>query len=121
MIQAPSAWRAPATEFLSRRTRRRTRIREGPIQITSLEQLHAHEPEILERIAAMPNGGQLFLTNPFMLLDELGVELDDGVRAQIVELHPEIGSATETAYRALRRTASDQHVKVVLEGLFRKP
>jgi len=35
-----------------------------PLAIESFDDLIAHEPEILQRISQLPNGGHLFLVHP---------------------------------------------------------
>ncbi|MBI3016111.1 MAG: hypothetical protein HYY65_13860 [Candidatus Tectomicrobia bacterium] len=45
------------------------------LSIGSYAELLKHEQEILRRIRAVPNGGNLFLIHPFLLFEDIGVEL----------------------------------------------
>lgn len=92
-----------------------------PIGIKSLDDLRKREAEIVRRIAAMPNGGNLFLLDPMRLLKDVGVALAPTVEAAVRKLHPELPSGvTDDVYKALA-AAPRQSVRVNIEGLFRLP
>jgi hypothetical protein len=91
------------------------------LAIDSIDQLQTSEPEILRRIDELPNGGHLFLLHPFALLEDVGVELSDAVKREIVAREPSLGSLSMTPYRLLRRQSRpEQRFHVHLLGLFRK-
>ena len=90
------------------------------LRIQSYAELLRREKEILKRIAAVRHGGNLFMTHPFLLLSDVGVQLSEGVRDEILEMHPELSGLSERPYHALRQTPDEQSVRFRLHGLFRK-
>ena len=90
------------------------------IRISSLEELFRLEPEILARIERTPNGGNLFLIHPFLLLADIGVELSDTARQEIVHNQPEISGLSPIPYQALTNSRAPQTVRYRLKGLFRR-
>lgn len=90
------------------------------LQIDSFDDLLAHEEEIVAHINEMRNGGNLFLANPFMLLAEIGVELSEDVKAEIIELEPCLSALSAKPYQSLKRSRVTQNMQVELTGLFRR-
>jgi hypothetical protein len=86
----------------------------------SLKDLRRHEPEIVERIARIPNGGNLFMINPFLLLDEIGVSLSEKAQQEMVELEPTLSSRSSIAYQFLRSSQTPQRIRFHVKGLFRR-
>jgi hypothetical protein len=90
------------------------------IVIQTLQDLHAHEQEILQRIAGVRNGGALFLIHPFQLLADVGVDLSETTKTQILDLEPSLSTSSTVAYAAFKNSGEQQHVTVTLHGLFRR-
>ena len=90
-----------------------------PVQFESLVELREHEREILERFSRIPNGNRLFLLNPLRALADVGVTLSDSATADLLRLHPNLTSLSNTSYDALNATTIDQPGTVRLKGLFR--
>lgn len=90
------------------------------LQIDSFEDLINHEEVIVARIAEIPNGGNLFLANPFMLLEDIGVELSENVKAEIVKLEPSLSALSPTPFESLKRSRVTQNMQVEVKGLFRR-
>jgi hypothetical protein len=86
--------------------------------IESLDQLFSNEKQIIERIATTLNGGNLFLANPLLLFADLGIELSEHARAQLIAHEPLLGDAGEMPYRALKMSDVAQAASVRLHGLF---
>lgn len=90
------------------------------LQIDSFDDLMSHEEEIVARIAEIRNGGNLFLANPFMLLEEIGVDLSENVKAELVALEPSLSALSPTPYESLKRSRVTQNMQVEVKGLFRR-
>jgi hypothetical protein len=88
------------------------------LHVDTYAQLLEHESEMLRRIETVPNGGNLFLIHPFMLLADIGVELSDRALAEILEVAPHLRALSDVPYRALRASTSLQRFRVHLRGLF---
>jgi hypothetical protein len=88
------------------------------LRIERLDELAEHEQRILVLIASIRNGGLLFMTHPFRLLEDLGVALSDTARKEAVERIPELGVLSDMAYEAAREAARASSVTVYLHGLF---
>jgi hypothetical protein len=86
--------------------------------IKSLEELAQHQATIIRRIEAVPNGGLLFALHPFRMLADIGVELSEKLKAQLVEQNPALRSLTESPYQALKSSSAPQPVDIRLRGLF---
>ena len=100
-----------------------TTEREGRVsrlQVNSFDELIQHEQEILERIAEMQNGGNLFLSHPFMLFKDIGVDLSEEARIEIMRHEPHLTALSETAYNALKESQEDQDIQVEVRGLFQR-
>ncbi len=91
-----------------------------PITISTYDELLNHEQELLERISALPNGGQLYLIHPLRVLAEVGAELAPDVQDEFAAQHDGSGGWSEEPYRALRESTSAQLGRVTLRGLFRR-
>jgi hypothetical protein len=95
--------------------------RPGPwCRIGSFDELEQHQPAILERIAELPNGGNLFLAHPLLLLEELGVELTEDFQRELLAQEPSLATLSRAPYEALKRSGAPQEVRVRLSGLFRR-
>lgn len=90
------------------------------IQLENLEQLQTHEKEILKRITEFPNGGNLFLIHPFLLLEDVGVEVSQVLRAQLENIEPHLSYLSAIPYRALKNSQEKQSVQIRVHGLFRR-
>lgn len=90
------------------------------LKINSLDELSHYETEILERIANFPNGGNLFLIHPFLLLNDVGVELSEQILYKIVDQSPHLSSLSATPYNALKYSQKPQSTRIHLKGLFQK-
>ena len=88
------------------------------LNIDSLAELSQHEEEVLERIALIPNGGNLFMIHPFMLLADLGVRLSERAKVEIVRRHPTLSALSPAPYLALKGSGQQQQVRFHLRGLF---
>ncbi|MBF5043198.1 hypothetical protein FGE12_12435 [Aggregicoccus sp. 17bor-14] len=88
-------------------------------RIESFDDLARHQAAILERIEQLPSGGNLFLLHPFLLLEDLGVELGEDFKRGLVAKQPALATLSEQPYRALRAGGrTPQAVQVRLRGLF---
>src|SRR5688572_25410003 len=104
-------------------TRKPARRRPGShavFSIESYEELLRHERAILARIAALPNGGNLFMAHPFRLLGEIGVELSARAREEILRMHPELATLSDAPFDALRACGTEQPIRYRLKGLFKR-
>lgn len=90
------------------------------LKINSFDELIQHEPEILERIADTPNGGNLFMAHPFMLLADIGVELSDQAREEIKRHEPYLSALSATPYNALKISKEEQRIRFHVHGLFQR-
>jgi len=90
------------------------------VKIDSLEELFKHEAEILKRIEQIPNGGNLFLIHPFMLLADVGVELSENAQKQIIRQEPHLSGLSAVPYNALKASKAKQNFRVHLKGLFER-
>jgi len=90
------------------------------IKADSLKELLANEEAIIEKINNIPNGPNLFMANPFSILAEIGVELSNQARKEIITLEPWLAAVSDTAYQALKASKRPQKVRYHLKGLFRR-
>jgi hypothetical protein len=88
------------------------------VSISSLEALRQREPDVLDRLRAMPNGERLFLIHPLRALADAGFDLSDEAVAEILRLHPNLAQMPTTAYDALQASPAAQSGTVRLDGLF---
>jgi hypothetical protein len=94
-----------------------------PIEIASLNEFRRREPEIVERINGVANGGRLFVADPLRLLREINVRLAPPVERA---LEQKLGAASLQAnpmrrfYDEFKRDAPDASVKVVIRGVLPK-
>jgi hypothetical protein len=91
------------------------------ITIKTYVELLEREQELLERIIALPNGGQLYLLHPLLLFADVGAELAPDVQEEFATQHGGAGGWSEQPYRALRGSTSEQPSQVTMRGLFRRP
>ncbi len=92
----------------------------APLQIASYRELLHAEPEILQRIRSLPNGGNLFLIHPFLLFEDIGVELVRELRSEILAQEPSLAGLSEEPYYALKRSNTKQSYRITLQGLFKR-
>ncbi len=90
------------------------------LKINSFNQLIEHEKEILERIANTPNGGNLFMIHPFMLLADIGVELSEQACAEIMKHETHLSGLSAVPYNALKASKEEQRVRFHVKGLFER-
>jgi hypothetical protein len=90
-----------------------------PLAIRSFAELHRHEPEILKRIAEMPNGGNLFMLHPLRLFSDIDVKLTVELEAQLVRRFPELSGLSPIPYDALNASRAPQNIRFHIRGLFR--
>lgn len=90
------------------------------LKVDSFAELMAHEPEILKRIEATPNGGQLFLIHPIMLLREIGVDLSARAEQDILRHEPHLTGLSPVPYQALKNSKEHQPVQFHVRGLFQR-
>jgi hypothetical protein len=90
------------------------------LKVDSLEELLKHEAEIVKRIEQIPNGGNLFLIHPFMLLADAGVELSENAKKQIISHEPHLSGLSAVPYHALKASKAKQNFRVHLRGLFER-
>ena len=90
------------------------------LSVDSFDELMAHEQEILSRIADTPKGGNLFMAHPLLLLRDIGVELSDRAREQIICREPHLTGLSPQPYLAVKRSRQQQRIRFHLQGLFRK-
>lgn len=90
------------------------------IKIGSFKELMENEKEIVRRIGVTPNGGNLFMIHPLMLLRDVGVDLSDGALKEILQREPHLSGLSETPYRALKASREKQQVRFHVHGLFRR-
>jgi hypothetical protein len=88
------------------------------LEVGSLSELLKHEKEIVDRIERMPNGGQLFLIHPFLLLRDIGVVLSEKAEAEIRRREPRLSGLSPTPYAALKACKEKQNVRFHVRGLF---
>ena len=93
---------------------------ERTLDIGSYAELMKNELEILRRIKAMPNGGALFLINPFMLFEDIGVKLSERAKAEVQRAEPRLTGLSAIPYRALKASKSRQNYRVNVKGLFER-
>lgn len=89
----------------------------GWLKIGSLDELVSHEKEILERIAATRNGGNLYMANPFLLLADIGVDLSDQARQQMIAAEPHLSALSALPYNALKNSSDAQSIRFHVHGL----
>jgi hypothetical protein len=95
-------------------------VAERRLEIGSYDELMKNEPEILRRIKAMPNGGALFLINPFLLFEDVGVKLSDKAKREVLAAEPRLMGLSAIPYRALKASKSRQNYRVNVKGLFER-
>lgn len=88
--------------------------------INSYADLLKHEQEILYRIEALPNGGNLFMIHPFLLFEDIGVGLSQEAKDEILAFVPTLAGLSEVPYRALKASTSEQRYQIHLKGLFER-
>jgi hypothetical protein len=90
------------------------------IMIGSFRELLEHEQEIVKRIAATANGGNLFMIHPLMLLSDVGVDLSSEAVKEILQHEPLLSGLSPTPYKALKTSKEKQNIQFHVRGLFRR-
>lgn len=90
------------------------------LKVNSLDELMKHEKEIVKCIERTPNGGQLFLIHPFLLLQDIGVELSECAEEEIRRHEPHVTGLSAVPYEALKNSEVEQHVRFHVHGLFKR-
>jgi hypothetical protein len=90
------------------------------LKVDTFDELLEHEREILLRIADIPNGGQLFLVHPFMLLTDIGVELSERATQEIIQQEHSLSALSTLPYHALKSSQQKSRLQVHLRGLFQR-
>ncbi|MDQ3918330.1 MAG: hypothetical protein M3348_07615 [Acidobacteriota bacterium] len=90
------------------------------LRVDSFEEMMKNEEEIVERIRRTPNGAQLFLVHPFLLLRDIGVELSERAELETQEHEPRLTGLSARPYEALKRSGAKQNVRFHLHGLFER-
>ena len=90
------------------------------LKVNSLDELMKHENEIVKHIERTPNGGQLFLIHPFLLLRDIGVELSERAAEEIRQHEPRLTGLSAVPYQALKGSKEKQHVRFHVRGLFKR-
>lgn len=88
------------------------------IVISTFEELHAQEREILRRIKETPNGGILFALNPLLMLHDIQVVISDALRDAWFEREPRLRTLREADYERMKANPVLADVKVKVRGLF---
>lgn len=88
--------------------------------ISTYAELLKHEKEILRRIEAVPNGGNLFLIHPFLLFEDIGVVLSEKAKTDILAVEPRLSGLSSVPYKALKASKSSQSYRIHLKGLFQR-
>lgn len=60
------------------------------------------------------------MIHPFLLLAEIGVELSDRIRDELIRLDPYLGALSPTPYHSLKAARARQQIRFHVRGLFRK-
>jgi hypothetical protein len=87
------------------------------IVVDSYRALLSHQEEILKRIRRTPNGGRLFLIEPFRLLADVGVDVTPEARNEIVRIHPGLSGLSVTTYEALKSSRERQPLRYHIRRL----
>jgi hypothetical protein len=90
------------------------------LKVDSFDELMKHEKEILARIENLPNGGQLFLIHPFLLLQDIGVLLSERAEQEIRQHEPRLTGLSAVPYQALKNSKEKQNISFHLRGLFER-
>jgi hypothetical protein len=90
------------------------------LQVNSFEELMEHETDIVARIEDTPNGGQLFLIHPFLLLKDIGVALSAKAEDEIRKHEPHLTGLSAIPYEALKKNKEKQQVRFHVRGLFQR-
>ena len=90
------------------------------LRVDSFDELMEHEEEIVRRIERTPNGGQLFLIHPFMLLRDIGVELSERAEREVRQYEPRVTGLSAVPYEALKNSREEQTIRFNVRGLFER-
>jgi hypothetical protein len=90
-------------------------------RVDSFDDLERYQSAILERIAGLKHGGNLFLLHPFKLLEDLGVALSDPFKQLLIGERPALATLSELPYAALwGQPHAEQTIEVRMTGLFQR-
>ncbi len=90
------------------------------LRVNSFDELMEHEADIIAHIERTPNGGQLFLIHPFLLLKDIGVTLSAQAEQEIRKHEPHLTGLSSIPYEALKKSKENQQVRFHLRGLFQR-
>ncbi len=90
----------------------------APLNIDTVTALKAAEPEILARIAALPNGGHLLVLDPWRCLALCGCVVAQTVKDEINKLYPGFARSRELPFVALTTSPAKQPMTITVKGLF---
>jgi hypothetical protein len=88
---------------------------EQPLEINSVDELFRRQQEILARIERVPNGGNLFVVHPLQMLADVGVQLSQAAREELLRSSPQLAAASPAAYQVARSGSTNQKVRVHLQ------
>ena len=88
------------------------------IKINSFDELIKHEKEIVKRISGTPNGGNLFMAHPIMLLADIGVVLSNQGQNEIISREPGLSNLSPSVYNSLKKSKTKQKIRFHIKGLF---
>jgi hypothetical protein len=94
--------------------------RKPRLKVNSFDDLNFHEKKILERISKYPNGGKLFMIHPFALLHDIGVDLSEDFKKELISREPNLRAVSIGAYNALKNSKEKQSIQFHMRGLFRR-
>ncbi len=90
------------------------------MKIDTVESLNRNQAAILARVAETPNGGWLFTIHPFQLLADIGVQVNEDVREEIIARNPHLSTPSANAYQAIRLRPGQSPITIRLNGLFER-
>src|SRR5690242_20297519 len=88
------------------------------LKVDSFETLLRHEPEIVAHIARVRNGGNLFMAHPFRLLAQIGVQLSEETKTEILAREPHLAALSDVPYDAILTSEERMSVRYHVRGLF---
>lgn len=91
------------------------------MRVADISEFRRLEQTVVERINSFPNGGRLFVADPFRLLSDIGVELSPAAKEGLeAELAHTSGFPVAPFYDAIRRSETSKMGRVVVRGILRR-
>ncbi len=92
------------------------------LRIHSYKELLHNEAEIVRRIAEVPNGGELLLSDPQRFMRDIQIEITPEAVKECQPYYPAFFGSTgrEHVYDAVSKSRPGNQVRVKVTGLFRK-